>query len=461
MPFINNAASPLLAQYSQLADNIAGLGKAFGNPDARLARAKIDALQAETEREDKKYGLLEAKQPYELNVLQAQAGAQKALAGNYNAEAAYHNAQARSQDLVGKDLQNQMDAQRAIAGNLRRMGVPDAESTLAQNLLIAGSSKSTSANNADAVNTIINQNVKLGQGDTALLPYWSKLLPQNQPKPSQVAPEPSQDLEQPTGKWRGFPYKTPGQVPVPFAQPQQDVSVGTVRLGSALPAQGQPSNAPIFDGNVVRVPAANMKGQLTPAQTAIDESFGKEYAQGLMDGRLGDVDMQLNNLRTALGSLKSGAASTGNVIGHLPDAVNRAIGNGPSVDMRQNVEATIQRSLRPILGAQFTEQEGERLIKRAFDPTASPQENARRLGTLIQSLSTAATAKRAAFDYYQKNGTLAGWNGALPSMATIESSFDAPSATEELIPVVGPDGKNYKLPASKLDAATQRGFKRR
>ena len=49
-----------------------------------------------------------------------------------------------------------------------------------------------------------------------------------------------------------------------------------------------------------------------------------------------------------------------------------------STDTQRDMQSAIQSTLRPTLGAQFTEKEGERIMNLAFDPLAGEQENLRR-----------------------------------------------------------------------------------
>src|SRR5690606_8783450 len=87
---------------------------------------------------------------------------------------------------------------------------------------------------------------------------------------------------------------------------------------------------------------------------------------------------------------------------------------------KEKVEEVVQRNLRVILGAQFTEKEGERLISRAYNPRLSEAENKARVDRLIQQISEAAKAKLDAAQYFQQHGSLVGWKGRLPRM----SDFD-------------------------------------
>ena len=72
--------------------------------------------------------------------------------------------------------------------------------------------------------------------------------------------------------------------------------------------------------------------------------------------------------------------------------------------------------MREVLGAQFTEKEGERLIKRAYNPTLSEEENVKRVKRLVEQIRLAAAAKESAAKYVEKKGTLKGWTGKMPSM---------------------------------------------
>jgi len=85
--------------------------------------------------------------------------------------------------------------------------------------------------------------------------------------------------------------------------------------------------------------------------------------------------------------------------------------NENSVSAQEAVEEVVQRNLRMILGAQFTQKEGERLIERAYNPRLGPAENAKRLDRLITQLTTSAQATEQSARYFEENGTLAGSQG--------------------------------------------------
>ena len=84
-----------------------------------------------------------------------------------------------------------------------------------------------------------------------------------------------------------------------------------------------------------------------------------------------------------------------------------------SIAMHEAVEEVLQRNLRLILGAQFTQKEGERLIERAYNPALSEAENKKRVDRLITQIKQAAKAKEDASRYFENNGTLVGFRGQL------------------------------------------------
>lgn len=158
--------------------------------------------------------------------------------------------------------------------------------------------------------------------------------------------------------------------------------------------------------------------ELTPGQKKIDESFADEYIRWV-GGGFADSTKQLEQLNDSLAMLESGAPITGPGVGSIPEFAQPFI-NPDGVIAREQVEEVVQRNLREILGAQFTEREGERLISRAFNPRLSPQENAKRVRRLIAQIGEMAAAKQAMVDYFNEHGTLRGYQGRRPSLSQLE-----------------------------------------
>jgi hypothetical protein len=160
------------------------------------------------------------------------------------------------------------------------------------------------------------------------------------------------------------------------------------------------------------------------AGKAADEAFAKDYV-AFKTGGAQDATKQLAQLDDVVKRLQSGKGYlTGPIIGRIPDVVTNFT-NPKVVATRERVEEVVQRSLRAILGAQFTEREGERLIARAYNPSQPEAENAIRVERLMTQLQSALQNKASAAAHFERFGTLQGWSGKLPSI----SDFDVESRT--------------------------------
>lgn len=197
----------------------------------------------------------------------------------------------------------------------------------------------------------------------------------------------------------------------------------------------------------------------TVAQKEVDKQFAKEYANFIASGGVKDVEKNVKQLEEVANRLESGKENlTGGVLGRLPDWAQQATGHSAAVDLREAVEEVVQRNLRLVLGAQFTEKEGERLIARAYNPKLDEKTNAKRLKRLIGQIKGAAKAKVEAGRYYEENGTLQGWQGTL---ATSPADF----LTDEVPPEepgtvrMTKNGRFYDIPANEVAAAKLKGYK--
>ena len=181
--------------------------------------------------------------------------------------------------------------------------------------------------------------------------------------------------------------------------------------------------------------------QMTKGREASDKVVGKMYAEYIARGGYGDALKNLSQLKVAHERLlavsdgTSGDNLTGPLLGMVPDFI-RSFYNPESIDTRELVEEVVQRNLRLILGAQFTEREGERLIARAYNPKLDEASNAKRLGRLVKAMEIAMEARNDSFTYFEENGTLLGWKGETPTMDDFMRAVgDAPTPIkEELIP---------------------------
>jgi hypothetical protein len=172
------------------------------------------------------------------------------------------------------------------------------------------------------------------------------------------------------------------------------------------------------------IPAPSIADNLTEGEKSTDKAFAKEYIGLQATGGLADIDKQLVQLEEAAANLESGRNLTGPNIAMQSDAL-LSLTNPEAIATRESVEEVVQRNLRLVLGSQFTEKEGERLIKRAYNERLSEAENAKRVRRLSAQIKSAAESKRSAIDYFEQNGTLKGWRGSLPSI----NDFDPTAKT--------------------------------
>lgn len=212
-----------------------------------------------------------------------------------------------------------------------------------------------------------------------------------------------------------------GGLPSP-ASPQSAIAKLQSDLNSGLITPEQYALGTSKIGSNVNV-TTNVGGEnLTPGQKKIDESFADTYLQW-QGGGYADSAKQLDQLNESLGIIENAARDGRNisgVIGTLPNAVQPFI-NPEGTVAREGVEEVVQRSLREILGAQFTEKEGERLIARAYNPALPPQENAKRVRRLIGQIQGMAESRQEMVDFFDENGTLRGYKGRRPVLSSLEN----------------------------------------
>jgi len=164
----------------------------------------------------------------------------------------------------------------------------------------------------------------------------------------------------------------------------------------------------------------------------VDKEFAKDFVEWRVRGGSADAFKQIGQLEQALDNLESGQNLTGPIAGLTPDiALN--IFNSEAINTEELVTEVVQRNLRIVLGAQFTEKEGERLIKRAYNRNLEEAVNAKRVKRLINQIKLSAKAKDDASDFFTENGTLEGYAGSLPTFDDFENiNFEDIGVSEEI-----------------------------
>lgn len=165
------------------------------------------------------------------------------------------------------------------------------------------------------------------------------------------------------------------------------------------------------------------------------ETIDREFAKDIVEFNPADVGKGLTQLREASARLGGTAKDedgkaiepenlTGAMIGLMPDSFND-IFNPKASEVKEAVEEVVQRNLRLVLGAQFTEKEGQRLISRAYNPRLDEKENKKRVDRLIKSIGGAMQQKQDQARYFNEKGTLKGYQFAPVSIESIErDAFD-------------------------------------
>ncbi len=177
---------------------------------------------------------------------------------------------------------------------------------------------------------------------------------------------------------------------------------------------------------------------LSPGDKKRDQEFAVEYSQFADRGGYSDVAKDLQVLREAASKLETGSY-TGPLQGLAPDFIRKGT-NQEAINMREDVRGAVQKNLRLVLGAQFTEREGQMLLDRAFDTSVDEAENKRRIDNLIDRIEKRADQLVTAGEYFQGAGTLKGFDSAA-SAAKAMSKKEAPKPKAE-------EGTAYAAPAA-------------
>ena len=164
----------------------------------------------------------------------------------------------------------------------------------------------------------------------------------------------------------------------------------------------------------------DMREGFTHGFKKLDENFGKWMSGFIGEGGHADSLKMIGQLAGVEAELKAISEGTSNInltgpyLGKSPESV-RAHTHPESVAAQNAVEEVVQRNLKAILGAQFTQQEGERLIARAYNPQLEEGENLKRITRLLKQMRSALKMQMSAIAYFDTNGTLQGWKGTRPT----------------------------------------------
>ena len=161
----------------------------------------------------------------------------------------------------------------------------------------------------------------------------------------------------------------------------------------------------------------------------------------------------MGQLRGAITSLENSDTISGPLISLIPNVIGDRV-LPETAQTREAIEEVVQRNLRLVLGAQFTEREGERLISRAYNPRLDEKENIKRVQRLFKSIEDAMNAKLSQKAYFQRYGTLKGHRGLGAEAAFWGSLGDSPSPASGQPPAEGATPENIEAMRREIERKT-------
>lgn len=171
----------------------------------------------------------------------------------------------------------------------------------------------------------------------------------------------------------------------------------------------------------------------TGGEKKVDTEYAKDYNEWTTTGRADYVAnkkrMQdtVAELQEIDAKLKSGEASwgeelvSGRFAGEMPDVARTA----DSLRLEEQVRGTIFGILRATMGAQFTEKEGERVMKDIYNPKLEPEVNIPKITSWLGKQQAAADAQDSKGEYYESKGTLKGYEADLTSEPAADEDTQA------------------------------------
>jgi len=188
---------------------------------------------------------------------------------------------------------------------------------------------------------------------------------------------------------------------------------------------------------------------LTPGEQSLDQAFAKS----LNEFNEADVRKGMGQLRGAITSLENSDTISGPLISLIPNVIGDRV-LPETAQTREAIEEVVQRNLRLVLGAQFTEREGERLISRAYNPRLDEKENIERVQRLFKSIEDAMNAKLSQKAYFQRYGTLKGHRGLGAEAAFWGSLGDSPSPASGQPPAGGVTPEDIEAMRREIERKT-------
>lgn len=178
--------------------------------------------------------------------------------------------------------------------------------------------------------------------------------------------------------------------------------------------------------------AKKTEEKLSVGEETIDREFAKKFNTWSTQGKA-DYEENSKILKEAIKKLEDGKISTGTTAGigsRIPGIRTE------TRELETRVRKALNGMLRATLGAQFTQEEGERIFQQTFDPFASSEENIKNMQTELNKLEKQKNLIEDQGKVFKERGTLSGYN--VPS--TLEKSESIKPGT-----IVRSGGKRYRI----------------
>lgn len=226
---------------------------------------------------------------------------------------------------------------------------------------------------------------------------------------------------------------------------------GTLADGTQIDVNTNTGRRHAVGGAGTNVTVENNTGpSLSPFEEKLDELQAAEIIDWRNAGQVKTAN-NINALRRAQNMLMSGESEPGKFQGLVKTLFGDDLYSSllpAEATTEQLVASVTQQSLKEILGGQFAQKEGEQLIKRAFDPNLSPEENSRRIGQATQQLELLAQARDEMALYATTNRTLQGYEGQNTQVLIDQFKKNAEALQKEwdespYTPPRAPDGSTW------------------
>lgn len=143
----------------------------------------------------------------------------------------------------------------------------------------------------------------------------------------------------------------------------------------------------------------------TIGEQTVDREFAKKYNEWRTGGKA-DYEENKKIFDEAISALEKGDISTGTTSGigaRLPGVRTE------TRELENRVRKALNSMLRATLGAQFTQEEGERIFQQTFDPFASSDENIKNMQTELSKIEKRARDIENQGQFFTKQKTLSGF----------------------------------------------------